>query len=146
MPGPWLRRAATGWYSLATVPLLLTLFNFPSIACDYVLYWFFMALYKNNAFSRRLPDIITEELVLVLSQKTPYEFKQLFTVLHENLRRRNAANGGAEMLRLRAYEKLQNLVSRGAVKKNGKIYTGNIAALAAMAAIAIPAPAVAADS
>ena len=105
-----------------------------------------MALYKNNAFSRRLPDIITEELVLVLSQKTPYEFKQLFTVLHENLRRRNAANGGAEMLRLRAYEKLQNLVSRGAVKKNGKIYTGNIAVLAAMAAIAIPAPAVAADS
>jgi hypothetical protein len=49
------------------------------------------------------------------------------------------------MLRLRAYEKLQNLVSRGAVKKNGKIYTGNIAALAAMAAIALPAPAVAVD-
>jgi hypothetical protein len=38
------------------------------------------------------------------------------------------------MLRLRAYEKLQNLVFRGAVKKNEKIYTGNSAALAAMAA------------
>jgi hypothetical protein len=101
-----------------------------------------MALYKNNAFSRRLPDIITEELVLVLSQKTPYEFKQLFVVLHDNLRRRNAANGGAEMLRLRAYEKLQNLVSRGAVKKNGKIYTGNTAALAAMALSTAPAPVV----
>ena len=101
-----------------------------------------MALYKNNAFSRRLPDIITEELVLVLSQKIPYEFKQLFVVLHDNLRRRNAANGGAEMLRLRAYEKLQNLVSRGAVKKNGKIYTGNTAALAAMALNTVPAPAV----
>jgi hypothetical protein len=98
----------------------------------------FMALYKNNAFSRRLPDIITEELVLVLSQKTPYEFKALFEVLHDNLRRRNAANGGAEMLRLRAYEKLQNLVSRGAVKKTGKIYTGNIAALAAMAVSSAP--------
>jgi hypothetical protein len=106
----------------------------------------FMALYKNNAFSRRLPDIITEELVLVLSQKTPYEFKQLFDVLHEKLRRRNAANGGAEMLRLRAYEKLQNLVSRGAVKKTGKIYTGNIAALAAMALNFVPAaPAVVSD-
>jgi hypothetical protein len=105
-----------------------------------------MALYKNNAFSRRLPDIITEELVLVLSQKIPYEFKQLFVVLHDNLRRRNAANGGAEMLRLRAYEKLQNLVSRGAVKKNGKIYTGNSAALAAMAVTAVPAaPAVTSD-
>jgi hypothetical protein len=99
-----------------------------------------MALYKNNAFSRRLPDIITEELVFVLSQKTPYEFKQLFEVLHDKLRRRNAANGGAEMLRLRAYEKLQNLVSRGAVKKNGKIYTGNSAALAVMAANSVPAP------
>jgi hypothetical protein len=38
------------------------------------------------------------------------------------------------MLRLRAYEKLQYLVSSGAVKKNGKIYTGNSTALTAMAA------------
>ncbi|MEP6822439.1 MAG: hypothetical protein ABI946_08825 [Chthoniobacterales bacterium] len=34
------------------------------------------------------------------------------------------------MLRLRAYEKLQNLVSRGAVKKTGKKYKGSPAALA----------------
>jgi hypothetical protein len=93
-----------------------------------------MPFYKNNAFSRRLPDLVTEELVFVLSQKRSYEFKQLFEVVHGNLRRRNAANGGEEMLRLRAYEKLQNLVFRGAVKKNGKIYTGDAAALAAMAA------------
>ena len=92
-----------------------------------------MAVYKNNAFSRRLPDLVTEELVFILSQKRSYEFKQLFEVVHDNLRRRNAANGGEEMLRLRAYEKLQNLVFSGAVKKNGKIYTGN-SALAAMAA------------
>ena len=93
-----------------------------------------MAVYKNNAFSRRLPDLVTEELVFVLSQKRSYEFRQLFEVVHDNLRRRNAANGGEEMLRLRAYEKLQNLVFRGAVKKNGKIYRGDAAALAAMAA------------
>jgi hypothetical protein len=93
-----------------------------------------MAVYKNNAFSRRLPDPVTEELVFVLSQKRSYEFRQLFEVVHDNLRRRNAANGGEEMLRLRAYEKLQNLVFHGAVKKNGKIYTGDSAALAAMAA------------
>jgi len=37
------------------------------------------------------------------------------------------------MLRLRAYDKLQKLVFSGAVKKNGKVYTGNSAALAAMA-------------
>ena len=93
-----------------------------------------MALYKKYAFFRRLPDPLTEELVCALSQKRSYEFKQLFDVVHDNLRRRKAANGGEEMLRLRAYEKLQYLVSSGAVKKNGKIYTGNSAALTAMAA------------
>ena len=93
-----------------------------------------MAIYKNKAFYRRLPDLVTEELVFALSQKTSYEFKQLFDVVHDNLRRRKAANGGEEMLRLRAYEKLQYLVFSGAVKKNGKIYTGNSAALSAMTA------------
>ena len=93
-----------------------------------------MAVYKNNAFSRRLPDLVTQELVFALSQKRSYEFKQLFDVVHDNLRRRKAANGGQDLLRLRAYEKLQYLVFNGAVKKNGKIYTGNSAALTAMAA------------
>src|SRR5215472_12196139 len=91
-----------------------------------------MAVYK--IFSRRLPDLVTEELVLALSQRRSYEFKQLFDVVHDSLRRRKAANGGEEMLRLRAYEKLQYLVLSGAVKKNGKTYTGNSAALTAMAA------------
>ena len=93
-----------------------------------------MAIYKSSAFSRRLPDLVTEELVFALSQKRSYEFKQLFDVVHDSLRRRKAANGGEEMLRLRAYEKLQYLVLSGAVKKNGKIYTGNSAALATMVA------------
>ncbi len=70
-----------------------------------------MAILKKNAFSRRVPDLVTEELVAVLSA-------------------RNAASGGEEMLRLRAYEKLQNLVARGAVKKNGKKYKGLPSALA----------------
>jgi len=74
------------------------------------------------------------------------EFKQLFDIVHENLRARNAASGGEEMLRLRAYEKLQNLVARGMVKKTGKKYRG-LAGLSTMqpaAAAPIPAPAVAA--
>ena len=83
---------------------------------------------------RRLPDLLTEELVFVLSQKRSYEFKQLFEVVHDNLRRRNAASGGQEILRLRAYDKLQKLVFSGAVNKRGKTYTGNSAALATMAA------------
>jgi hypothetical protein len=100
-----------------------------------------MAIQKKNAFSRRLPDLVTEELVSVLSQKKSFEFKQLFEVVHENLRQRNAASGGEEMLRLRAYEKLQNLVARGVVKKSGKSYKGDASALAAMAAAATAQPA-----
>ena len=70
-------------------------------------------------------DLVTEELVAALSKKgSSFEFKQLFDVVHERLRARNAASGGEEMLRLRAYEKLQNLVSRGMVKKSGKKYRG----------------------
>lgn len=85
---------------------------------------------RKSAFSRRLPDLVTEELVAVLSAKsTSFEFKQLFELVHEKLKARNAASGGEEMLRLRAYEKLQNLVARGMVKKTGKKYKG-LAALA----------------
>src|SRR5271169_6762482 len=98
-----------------------------------------MAGKKNNSFSRRLPDVVTKELVFVLSQKTSYEFKPLFEVVHDNLRRRNVAHGGEELLRLRAYEKLHNLVYSGAVKKNGKLFTGNSAALDAMTANDPPA-------
>jgi predicted transcriptional regulator len=75
-------------------------------------------------FSRRGPDKVAEELATVLSKKATFEFKALFTVVHANLRLRNAASGGEEMLRLRAYEKLQNLVQAGYVKKTGKEYKG----------------------
>ena len=78
----------------------------------------YMALHKHNASSRRLTDLVTAELVFFLSQRRSYEFKQLFEVVHDDLRRRSVANGGEEMLRIRAYEKLQNLVFSDAVKKN----------------------------
>ena len=61
---------------------------------------------------------------LLRCQKSSFEFSQLFDVVHERLKERKAAGGGEEMLRLRAYEKLQNLVSRGMVKKTGKKYKG----------------------
>ena len=81
-------------------------------------------------FSRRGPDRVAEELAAVLSKKAPFEFKALFDIVHANLRERNQAGGGEEMLRLRAYEKLQNLVRAGIVKKVGKEYRGDAAALA----------------
>src|SRR5207249_8935815 len=69
------------------------------------------------SFTRRAPDNLTEELVAVLSSKGSFEFKPLFEIILINLRERNAANGGEELLRLRAYEKLQGLVHQGAVKR-----------------------------
>jgi hypothetical protein len=64
-----------------------------------------------------MPDNITEELIAVLSSRASFEFKPLFEIMLLNLRERNAASGGEEMLRLRAYEKLQGLVSQGAVNR-----------------------------
>lgn len=84
---------------------------------------------KKSGFARRLPDLVTEELVAALKKKSSYEFKELFEIVYDKLRARNAASGGEEMLRLRAYEKLQNLVSRGMVKKSGKKYRGVSSAL-----------------
>jgi hypothetical protein len=93
-------------------------------------------------FSRRGPDVVTEELVAVLSGSASFEFKPLFDLVHANLRARKSASGGEEMLRLRAYEKLQSLVSQGMVKKTitkaGKFYKG----LASLASVTqeVPVP------
>jgi len=96
-----------------------------------------MAKHFGGNLSRRGPDIITEELVAVLSGSASFEFKPLFDIVHANLRARKSAGGGEEMLRLRAYEKLQSLVSQGMVKKTitkaGKHYKG-------LASLAAPAP------
>jgi hypothetical protein len=89
-----------------------------------------------SSFSRRGPDRVAEELATVLSGKASFEFKALFTVVHANLKARNAAGGGEEMLRLRAYEKLQNLVGAGIVKKTGKEYRGVAGSLATYMATA----------
>jgi hypothetical protein len=87
-------------------------------------------------FSRRGPDRVAEELASVLSQKAAFEFKALFAIVHANLRARDQSSGGEEMLRLRAYEKLQNLVQAGVVKKTGKQYRGVPSGLASFLATA----------
>jgi hypothetical protein len=76
-----------------------------------------MSKKRGVTFARRAPDNVTEELVAVLSSKASYEFKALFEIIFRNLRERNAASGGEDMLRLRVYEKLQSLVSQGAVTR-----------------------------
>ena len=85
----------------------------------------------NFSFSLRGPDRVAEELATVLSKSRAIEFKSLFDIVHANLRSRDLARGGEEMLRLRAYEKLQNFVQAGIVKKAGKEYTGVRKALTA---------------
>src|ERR1700676_4036624 len=84
------------------------------------------------SFTRRAPDNITEELAAVLFSKA------LFDVFFLNLRERNLASGGEEMLRLRVYEKLQSLVSQGAVTRTVtgivKKYKGVTARLAVIRA------------
>ncbi len=77
---------------------------------------------RRTRFSRRIPDHVTDELVNVLSIPKVYEFNELFGLVYENLKKRNAVSGGEEMLRLRAYEKLQNLVGRNLVEKVMKRY------------------------
>ncbi len=79
---------------------------------------------RRTRFSRRIPDHVTDELVNVLSTPKVFEFNELFGLVYENLKKRNAVSGGEEMLRLRAYEKLQNLVGRNLVEKVGKTYRG----------------------
>ena len=74
----------------------------------------------------------------MLSGKTSFEFKPLFEIVHSNLKARNYAGGGDEMLRLRVYEQLQNFVSQGMVKKTinkaVKEYRG-LASLASVLAV-----------
>ena len=84
---------------------------------------------KTSGFTRRAPDMMTEELCAILSQRTWFEFKPLYDLVYANLHARNAASGGDEMLRLRAYEKLQNMVGNGTVTKTAKKYRGNPAAI-----------------
>jgi hypothetical protein len=99
---------------------------------------YLMSKKRGASFSRRAPDNISEELVAVLSSKASFEFKALFNIVFSNLRERNAASGGEEMLRLRAYEKLQSLVSQGAVTRTVtgivKKYKGVTARLLALSA------------
>ncbi len=84
-----------------------------------------MASTKKSRFSRRLPDHVTDELVNVLgSSDKLFGFNELFEETYEKLKERKAVSGGEEMLRLRAYEKLQNLVTRGMAEKVGKEYKG----------------------
>lgn len=80
---------------------------------------------KKAKFSRRVPCQLTDELILALSCGETYTFNDLFTLVFGVLKKRGAATGGEEALRLRAYEKLQIMVEKGLLQRNMKNYTAN---------------------
>ena len=102
--------------------------------------------YSHN-FSRKGPDVLSEELASVMIGKSAFEFKALFTTVYTNLRARKAAGGGEEMLRLRVYEKLQAFVSKGMVTKTTtagvKEYLGLASLASALPLVVIVPPVVA---
>ena len=76
--------------------------------------------------NRRLPDYVMDELLLLLkSSAKQYSFNDIFEIIYEKLKERNAVSGGEEMLRLRCYEKLQGLVEQGLATRKNKMYKGN---------------------
>ena len=83
-----------------------------------------MAIPIKKGFVRRVVDHVTDEVVNALSGGETYEFKELFKLVYARLKEKNAVSGGEEMLRLRCYEKLQSLASRGLVEKKLKTYRG----------------------
>jgi hypothetical protein len=74
--------------------------------------------------SRRIPDLLMEELVAALLRAKSFEFKSLFADVHAALKERKVGGGGEEMLRLRTYDKLQSLVRDGSVTKAEGRYRG----------------------
>ena len=76
---------------------------------------------------------MAEELAVILCGKTAFAFKPLFTLVHANLRARKLASGGEDMLRLRVYEKLQDLVHRGLVETISSAGVKEYAGLASLA-------------
>ena len=97
-----------------------------------------MATTRKTRFSRRVPDHVTDEHVSVLLAGHTHEFNALFCLVYEKLKLKNAVSGGEEMLRLRTYEKLQALVGRGLVSKNGRSYRGLASLAQAVAAASSP--------
>ena len=73
-------------------------------------------------FTRTSFDHITEELVTALSDGDKIEFKDLFTKVYPELRRKKTASGSEEVLRLRCYERLLKLAGNGLVEKKEKTF------------------------
>ena len=93
-----------------------------------------------NCQSRRFPDVITPQLVAVLSGGAALGFAALCEIMAVKLRATSAGKGGPEMLRLRLHEKLHALVIQGRVEQHvtesGKEYRGSATLTVALPVVA----------
>lgn len=77
---------------------------------------------RNTRGSKRVADIVRQEVIDVLLGTGVIEFNEIFLQVSESMKSKNLSTGGEEILRLRIYEKLQTLVSEGGIRKKGKQY------------------------
>ena len=78
---------------------------------------------RRSRSSRKTPDLVTDELILILHEAGMLEFNDIFQRTVVVMKAKHMSLGGEEILRLRIYEKLQNLVSAGGLMKKGREYT-----------------------
>ena len=78
---------------------------------------------RRSRSSRKAPDLVTDELIVILHEAGMLEFNEIFQRAVVVMKEKHMSLGGEEILRLRIYEKLQNLVSAGGLVKKGREYT-----------------------
>ncbi len=78
---------------------------------------------RRSRSSRKTPDLVTDELIIILHEAGMLEFNDIFQRTVIVMKQKHMSLGGEEILRLRIYEKLQGLVSAGGLVKKGREYT-----------------------
>ena len=78
---------------------------------------------RRSRSSRKAPDLVTDELIVILHEAGMLEFNEIFQRTVVVMKEKHMSLGGEEILRLRIYEKLQNLVSSGGLVKKSREYT-----------------------
>jgi hypothetical protein len=77
-----------------------------------------MSLIRRGTFARKTFDVVTKEsIIILLKQKKGLTFPDFFVLLFARLKECGAASGGEEMIRLRAYDKIQELQASGYVTR-----------------------------
>ena len=76
---------------------------------------------RRSRSSRKTPDLVTDELIIILHEAGMLEFNDIFQRTVIVMKQKHMSLGGEEMLRI--YEKLQGLVSAGGLVKKGREYT-----------------------